>query len=218
MHPEKVREALYLLRKTDSFLGENWFSQENVLTKHKEFIRDVLRSRPKDIALGLYVNNIEILDCLIITNGGIFSIYKTNGRYIPFESIKGTSTPLWGDQEIDVELEDNQFETISVLGETDTSPDIFVFDTFLKQLVNKANTEVFDDLNSVETAYDLVCVMTKHFGMRSGIETRTRLENFEKEFSEHNIDPDIKQAKGFWRLIGLWRIDDALLNQKPEET
>ena len=217
MHLNRVLEAFYYLRNTDSFLTETLFSKDSVLTHHKEFIEEVLRSHPEDIALGVYVNNIEILDCLIITNNGIFSLYKTKGRYIPFNAIRKASTPQEGDQEIDVELADNEFETISVLGETNSTPDIYAFAQFLKYLVKSANTDVFTDLQSVETKDELIALMDKHFGQKSARQTRERIESFEDEFKTNNIDANITQAKGFWRLIGLWRIDDALLNGSDDE-
>ncbi len=217
MHPNRVREAFYYLGMTESFLSETMFSKDSVLTLHKEFIEEVLRSRPDDIALGVYVNNIELLDCLIITNNGIFSIYKTKGRYIPFKSVQKASTPMKGDHEIDVELVDNEFETISVQGETNGIPDIYAFEQFLKYLCKSANTDVFEDLKSVESKDELVALMDKHFGRRSGRETEGRIENFEDEFKAYNIGADIKEAKGFWRFVGLWRIDDALLNDSDEE-
>ncbi|HEY9732830.1 MAG TPA: hypothetical protein V6C89_13005 [Drouetiella sp.] len=211
MRPETVRDALYILRVSDSFLGEGWHSTDKVLTMHRPFIEEVLRSQPQDIALGVYVNSIERLDCLLITNNGIFSIYDFKGRYIPFESIKSFSTPQMGDQEIDVEMVDNEFETISVLGETNSIPDIHAFYEFLKYLLRDTSSEMFDELTTVESEADLLALMKRHFGSDCANETRLRISSFEDEFKQQDIDPDIMRVKGFWRLIGLWRVDDALL-------
>lgn len=216
MHPSTVSASLYYLRQTDSYLGEPTSRIDNSLDKHREFLDEIIRSRPSDHVIGTYVNNFATMDCLIITNNGILSIYKMKGRFISFDEIKSASVPQIGDQEIDVELADNQYETISVLGQTNGCADIFAFYEFLKLLVRNVNSDVFESLKTVESKEDLVDLMEQHFSKRKSNETRYRFKDFDAELLERDIDPAITRMKGFWRLMGIWRIDDALVHDDDD--
>lgn len=217
MNSIRVRASLYFLEATDSYMGNTWYSKTNILTNQKHFIEKILRSKPDDEALGIYVNNIELLDLLIITNNGLLSVYKDKGRYTPFNAIQRISAPQEGDQEIDIELTNNEFETISVQGTTGGIPDVFAFHSFLESLFMYSHGLLYEELKSVETEEDLVGFLSKHFGKRVAEESKLRFNDFETEFRLQNVDPDIRKAKGFWRLVGLWRIDDALLNEKNND-
>lgn len=155
MNPKRVRASLYFLEATDSYMGGTWYSKTSILTKQKYFIEKMLRSKPNDEALGIYVNNIENFDFLVITNNGVLSVYKDRGRYIPFDAIQSVYAPQEGDQEIEVKLTNSEWETISVQGTTGATHDVFAFYAFLGSLFMLSNDGLFAELKSVEIEADL---------------------------------------------------------------
>jgi len=199
MTPDTVRRfALKSIGNADSFIARSKLQLEM-----SSYVAE-----KKQTIIGVYVNGAD--SHIIVSDKGLTVVYSQSSEFIPYEQITHITSPIDGEQDLDLLLESDSLDdvlgsSIPIFGITDGIPDIDEFYNFLLDVTEYLRISPIN-LRSIRNMKDLAvflkteCEWEEYTGALANY-----LENdFHAErFSRLKIDKEMLEKADFWRAVAV---------------
>lgn len=182
---------------------DDFYPLPNQNDNYKQFVSSSITGDQSASILGVYINSMKEakLDCLIVTENGIHILDSRGERVLAFEEMAEAVEPAQGDEDLDIVLKSGDCVALSVRGSTDGEPDIDVMHEFLTCVLEMRSADDKDILD-IESDEDLIQWLGP-WKEEEGSHEWLRRDALLEEFELLDIDPEILDQRGIWRLLAL---------------